>query len=420
MQRTPLGGGGRGGSINMMQLLAGGMGGVPIAGTAIRQFSLLHMILGDDGASLGEQRGAHSAAKTRASAYRAWRDIMEPSKASGGIMDAFKKFGPGAIVNRLSKSWNVLANYGQEKANIMAGDPREIAPAMATLNKAAMGAAIDFAIVGGSVIAVGAAVIKFGKAISDSNRQISGYSPMMAASYAISDIRDVFRDMKSAQVRAPIEARFQTSFGNFKDAVRPITDACLNAIESLATTLLDIITPLIKVVNHNGGLTTNLRLLDTLGKEASISVDTWKKVFHGDWQGVKENAFKGAGLYKDYFFGGKEGSKHSGIDDAQQAIKDNIEALKANTEALKASMGKDDGMMLAGDFMRGVVNADSGFRVKQRALPQGKHHGTPTRGPMHAHAAANAHPGAKQGLPPPRVGPPAGHAMAWEAGADEG
>jgi hypothetical protein len=111
---------------------------------------------------------------------------------------------------------------------------------------------------------------------------------------------------------------------------------------------------------------------------------------------------------------------HSGIDDAQQAIKDNIEALKANTEALKASMGKDDGMMLAGDFMRGVVNADSGFRVKQRALPQGKHHGTPTRGPMHAHAAANAHPGAKQGLPPPRVGPPAGHAMAWEAGADEG
>jgi hypothetical protein len=188
----------------------------------------------------------------------------------------------------------------------------------------------------------------------------------------------------------------------------------LNSIEDLTTKLLQLASPVTATI---GWFTKLSDLMPDWAKK--IMPDTMGPLPFVP-KGLQDDLMNRLGKVGQWITGSEPDGQHSQVADAQQAVKDNIEALKANTEALKASMGKDDGMMLAGDFMRGVVNADSGFRVKQRALPQGKHHGTPTRGPMHAHAAANAHPGAKQGLPPPRVGPPAGHAMAWEAGADEG
>lgn len=218
------------------------------------------------------------------------------------------------------------------------------------VGNAAMGLALRFGIVAGSVATVGAAVIKFGMAISDANRSISGYSPAMALAFGIADMRDTFRDMKSAQVRAPAEAEFQLAYGNLKDAFRPIKDGFFVAMEELATGLMKILTPIID-------------LLAKLPQNLEVSDNPLSPLW-----GFKMNGITSANT-EDH---------NSGVAQAQRALQDAIAALRANTEALLK--GWDGKMILAGDFMRGVVGANIGafggaqpaqapMRVKGRKAP---------------------------------------------------
>ena len=321
----------RPGSIDVASLLSGSFSGTPIVGTAMRQVNLLATLLGDSGPSLGNILDRQKNPSTRAGAYRAFRDEMQVSPAANSIMKAVSNFGPGAIGNRLSKDWNVLSTYGSTKASITqaygAGTAGE-SLAFKALDRAVMGAALDFGLVGGSVVAVGAAVVAFGKQISNANRAISGYSPMMAAAFAMSDLRDIFRDMESAQRRAPAEGRFLGAFGDFKDAVRPALHKFLNSIEDAATGILKLVTPLINLYNslpdavkNIGTLSPGLAALSTIGEAGQGGP---KNMFEMDkfLHGGGANPFKGGDLAS---FGG---AKPGNVAEFQQGMRDWLDAIR--------------------------------------------------------------------------------------------
>jgi hypothetical protein len=348
---------GRGQSIDLMQILSGGLGGVPIAGTVLRHFGLLQTLLGGDESTpnTGTPSGVGS---IRARNYRAWRDSMTPSPIAGSLMNAFKKFGPGVIGKRLSKSLDVLGNYSSQRAGILSNsDPRGMSEALGVLNKAAVGAAIDLGVVAGSVLAVGGAVIAFGKAISNANRAISGYSPVMAMAFALSDATDVFRGMASANNRAGAEAQFSASYSDFKNAARPLTDNFMRLFEDLATVLLKVITPVVSVLNWVIGKPLGVvvgAIENNRGPKDYMNDQTRELIKSGKLSPEDEKIAR-RNLEAN---GGSVVKGNSGITQAQQALKDAIAALKANTDALNKSGGGAG--ILASDFMMGVVGAHIG------------------------------------------------------------
>lgn len=278
------------------------------------------------------------------------------------------------------------------------------AAAFAAIDKAAAGAAIDFALVGGSVVAVGAAVVGFGKAISNANRAISGYSGQMAMAYAMSDVRDIFRDMASAQRRAPTEAKFLGAFGDFKDASRPILDAFLNAIEDAATSILHIVNPIVNIVGILVGL--------------EDKIPAWMKP-----AGFMAPGLKTLGDLSEWAFGGP---KTTGIDTTRPSLNSNsdlqkylgrmIEAMDKNTEELRKANG-GVGDMSAARFMAGVATAVlPGFGRQagpglQGGNVVGRHHaavarmnyghqgGLSVKDRSHVRGAAGAAPGHKMANP---------------------
>lgn len=223
--------------------------------------------------------------------------------------------------------------------------------------------------IGGLVTAAGAAaaaLVAFGKSIADANRALAGYSGLMATAFALSDLRDVFRDMASAQRRAGTTSEWLSTWGNFKDKMQPITDGLSNTFLNAATHIVEAVTPLVEVFGKLLEPTLALLnlLMDTVGKGSAAQVMAETGMLNGvmdagDWIGKQlRGAFGGDST-------GTAGSISSQSRNMEQVIKDAIQSINnLNASMQKAMPGSS--VMSAGLFMAGVATAPTGFQVKHR------------------------------------------------------
>ena len=296
-------------------------------------------------------------------AKQAWKWLWTPqakSPASGAGAKAAQAVGNAAAQTTAGAAGGTtMAAGGTGIAAAVAG-----AMAIPGVNIAVITAAVVT-----SLAAVGTALVMFGKSISNANRAISGYSAQMASAYAISDIRDVFRDMASAQRRAGAEARFQGAYSNFKDAMRPSLDRLANLFEDLATGLLKVVTPIANAAAWMGDLWDKI---PSPLKRAITTYALGPMGFGG--QGLTDLATSDQrpNTSINGFSSSTVGQvKFQGISDIEGAVKDAIATMKdLNTTMQKKS--KDDGFtsVTAAQFMARVIDAHvggvqgSGFRPK--------------------------------------------------------
>ena len=241
----------QGGADLSAQLLSRSLGGVPILGVILRQASLMQELFKESQSTINIRPlrpGASSDRMASHAAMQLFRKRTSVSPIAASVMRGMKNFGPGAISKRAGKIggalWNKFSGSGMRaiKSRYRSGSRGE-KKAIGTMNRAAAGAAIDLGVLAGSAVAVAGAVVAFGKSISDSNRSLSGYNGAMAASYAISDIKGIFRDMRSANARAGSTGQFLKSWDAFMDKMQPVMDSLTNSVLKASSAILDNLLP---------------------------------------------------------------------------------------------------------------------------------------------------------------------------------
>jgi hypothetical protein len=253
-------------------------------------------------------------------------------------------------------------------------------------------------VIGGFVtgaIAVTTALLKLGKAAVDANRGIAGFSGMMAMSFAMSDVRDTFRNIASANARARSTAGFLNEFSNLKDAWRPIADDINNmmaeaggAVSKFATNLIKGFDNLRKYGHVAEPTTKEIKDLNELIMYRDTGVydkarelyETPPKSLFDFWRPTLTQLRKADKIMKsdraaaaayqdlDLTFDAHgiplPSSKNQGITASFNGINDLTEAVRAATETIKDWYNKYSGpegtvAMDAGGFMAGVVASSS-------------------------------------------------------------
>ena len=348
-----------------------GLGNVPIVGTAIRQTIMAKQLI----------QGVHRYAAE--------------AKTVGNIKSAHNS----AAVGVAAKAVGVAAKtVGTPSA--MGAIPAIAGMILPLLANPIGMIAATVVIVTGALLAVAGAVVCFAEKITEANRAISGYSPQMAASFAISDLKGVFRDMKSAQARAGSQSRYTLASDDFADKFRPIKDRFFNAIEDTATVILRLINPILDVINAFNNLInwigSKLVAIGGAALNAVGAAGNWllnnvpggglvRSAAGAAWGGVKwaggkiANAWNWAaspnapaGSATGAGGGGFASSSYGqvmfkGIANITAAIDDAVKTMKDLNDTMKSASGDQNYEALtAGQFMAGIVAAPSAFGRNNR------------------------------------------------------
>ena len=215
----------------------------------------------------------------------------------------------------------------------------------------------------GGTIAVGGALLGLGVLITRVNRGISGYSGLMAASFAFSDVRDMFRDMSSAQRRAPAQHAWNQAFSNLKDKWQPVMDHILNLFLNLATIVA-------KLVDLLGDLTLFVpNIVDWVFDHTvnRLLPANWGKAPPGfgnqGWDAEKNR--KGQGEFgSSYFNAYGNNVKFKGFNNIEKTVKDAITAINELNKAINDKAGANNiSAVPVAAFMAGV--ATHNFTIKK-------------------------------------------------------
>jgi hypothetical protein len=223
-----------------------------------------------------------------------------------------------------------------------------------------MGMVLKLAVIPGIIIGVGTALLKLAKSIAESQRNLAQYSGQIAYTFAISDVKAIFRDMTSANARQDSLSKFMDAWNDLLDKWKPIEDMLVNSLMELGTTLAEVASMILGAFEW---------LPKDVQKEAiQGGVDL---VIGGPVLGFADMIYR---KYKEATGGDHPGGLIGGaIDEVNKkdhnAIAGAMDKVKEAAQAAKNYY--TDGIMGAGDFM--MHAASWNFDPNQRRASDANH-----------------------------------------------
>ena len=103
------------------------------------------------------------------------------------------------------------------------------------------------------IVGTGVALLALTKKIADAQRNIAQYSGQLSYAFAMSDIRTIFRDMRSAFARQESVSKFLGAWSDLADKWRPLEDEIVNGLMNLGVGLAKLTTKLLELLDKIGG-----------------------------------------------------------------------------------------------------------------------------------------------------------------------
>ncbi len=223
------------------------------------------------------------------------------------------------------------------------------------------------------IFSVGAALLKLAKSIADSQRAIAQYSGLMAVTFAIHDIKQMFRDMKEAAATAPATAKFYKAWDEMANEFLPVKIKIINGLLELGTVLAQVAKDLIPladaivtatkwILEHIPGAVKTLSdigaKIDAIPMEAAA--EATKQIF-----GTDENGSAKSPSWMDYIPQHGEKGWYWGENASKRAMKDAEDAIDERKN-VKWHVGND--------FWGNIVWDEDidAYRAKREAERSGK------------------------------------------------
>lgn len=103
------------------------------------------------------------------------------------------------------------------------------------------------------IVGTGVALLALTKKIADAQRNIAQYSGQLSYAFAMSDVRTIFRDMRSAFSRQESVSKFLSAWSDLADKWRPLEDEIVNGLMNLGVGLAKLTTKLLEILDKIGG-----------------------------------------------------------------------------------------------------------------------------------------------------------------------
>jgi hypothetical protein len=94
---------------------------------------------------------------------------------------------------------------------------------------------------GKGIVGMPQAVLAWGEELKESRRHLASFNGTIAAAYAGSEMRDLMRNVQSARSTSGSTAAMIDAFDDLKDELRPIKDATITGINTLAVLLARLV-----------------------------------------------------------------------------------------------------------------------------------------------------------------------------------